>query len=204
MSSVGQRRPPRQSVFILPVGLLARIVVAVLVALALIAVAVSGVLGRLADGTVVADSATVAVHQAAAERDLETGYAAETDQVKKARGLHLAISDQQADAIANKALTDLATLRHSALVAMGQALGATADSAEVYAKTTEQSMDARKGQPQPSVAPVLLAPRLYAIVSRFNQLATQLADQATADLTQSPPVSPTPTPRPTPTPTPTR
>jgi len=198
------RQPSRQRVFILPIGLLARIVVAVLVAVVLAAFVVSGVLGRLAGGAVVADGATVAVHQAAAERDLETGYAAATDQVKKARALHLAISDQQADAIANKALADLATLRHSALVTMSQALGATADGAEVYAKTAEQSMDAGRGQPQPSVAPVLLAPRLYAIVSRFNAVATQLSDQATADLTQSPPTSPTPTPRPTPTPTPTR
>ena len=187
-----------------------RTIAAAIAAIVLIAVVMSGVISRAAGGTTVADAPTVALHQAAAERDLDAGYVAATDQVKKARGLKLAISAQQADAIASKALTDLATLRHSALLSIGQALGMSADGAEGYAKSTEQASDARRGQPQPSVAPVLLAPRLFSIVSRFNEIATQLADQATADLTQSvaptpsPSATATPTSRPTPSPTSTR
>jgi hypothetical protein len=195
---------PRQNVFIIPFGLVGRIV-GVIVVLALVAVLIaSGTLSRAASGTVVADRATVAAHQAAAERDLERGYETATDQVRKARALKLAIGAAQADAIASKALGDLATLRHSALFSLSQILGATSDAAEAYAKSTEQALDAKRGQAQPSTAPVLLAPRLYAIVTRFDQLATQISDQAVADLTASPGSSPAPSPRPTPTPTPTR
>jgi len=196
---VTQRVPPRprQNVFVIPFGLVARIVGAIVV-LALVVVLVgSGALARAASGTVVADRATVAAHQAAAERDLERGYEVATDQVRKARALKLAISSTQADAIANKALADLSNLRHSALFSMSQVFGATSDAAEAYAKSTEQSLDARRGQPQPSVTPVLLAPRLYAIVTRFDQLATQISDQAVADLTQSSGAPATPTPSPT-------
>ena len=198
--------------FIVPLGLVARVAIAVAVVVALAALIASGAVVRAASGTVVADRATVSAHQAATERDLERGYEAATDQVRKVRALKLAIPTQQADAIAAKALGDLATLRHSALVSLAQTTGATADAAETYAKATELALDAKRGQPQPSVAPVLLAPRLYAIVTRFDQLATQLSDQATADLTQSPTTvptatpssSPTASPRPTPTPSPTR
>jgi type II secretory pathway pseudopilin PulG len=190
-------------------GRLIQIVGAVLLALVLIGLVASGALARLATGTVVADRTSVAVQQAATERDLERGYEQATDHVRQARALKLAITAQQADAIANKAFTDLFTLRHSALVAIAQTLGG-ADAAEAYAATMEKTLDAKRGQPQPSTAPVLLAPRLYTIVARFNDLATQIADQATTDLTQSTPStpapSPTPSPRPsvTPTPSPTR
>jgi len=207
---VSQPRAPRksrQNVFIIPFGLVGRIVGAVAV-LALVALFVaSGALARAAGGMVVADRATVAAHQAAAERDLERGYETATDQVKKARALKLAIGAAQADAIATKALADLATLRHSALFSLSQILGAGNDAAEAYAKSTEQALDAKRGQPQPSAAPVLLAPRLYAVVTRFDQLSTQISDQAVTDLTQSPSapaVTPTPSVRPTPTPSPTR
>ena len=210
MSQRTPRRSAPRAVFVLPARLLGGIIVALSAAMLLLTVIASGTLARVAGGAVVADRATVAVQQSAAERDLDVGYGAAVDQVRKARALHLAIPTQQADTIANKALTDLATLRHSALLSLSQQLGASADAAEGYARSTEQAIDARRGQPQPSAAAVLLAPRLYAIVSRFNELATQIADQATTDLTQSPPASPTPsptaTPRPaaTPTPTPTR
>ena len=208
MSQRGARRPA-PSVFILPMGRLIRIVGVVVVALFLIGLVASGTLARLASGTVVADRASVAAQQAATERDLQRGYEQATDRVREIRALKLAITAQQADAIANKALSDLATLRHNALVAIGQTLGG-ADAAEVYATSTEKALDARRGQPQPSVAPVLLAPRLYTIVARFNDLATQIADRAAGDLSQTTPAtSPTPNPtssqRPTtPTPTPTR
>lgn len=203
MSTRAPRRAPSRMV-VLPIGVLVRIVVAVILVAAILALAASGTIARVAGGTVVADRPAVASQQTVTERDLERGYEQATDHVRQARALKLAIPAAQADTIANKALADLLTLRHSALLSLGQLLGATADAAEVYAKTTEQALDARRGQPQPSVEPVLLAPRLYAIVSRFNDLATQIGDRATTDLTQSPAPSPTTSPRATPTPSPTR
>lgn len=198
MTQRAPRRPIRQRVFILPVGLLLRTVVAALAAILMIAVIASGAIGRVAGGSLVADRTAVAQQRAAAERDLAVGYESATDQVRKVRALKLAISAQQADTISTKALTDLATLRHSALVSLGQIFGAAADAAENDARSTEQAMDAKRGQPQPSAAPVLLAPRLYGIVARYNDLATRITDQATADLTQSPPASPASSPTPSP------
>ena len=199
------RRPSRPRVFVLPVGLLVRIIVAVLAVLGAIALIGSGAIGRVVGGTVVADRGAVVVQRSTAERDLEVGYESATDQLRKARALRLAIPAAQADTIANKALADLATLRHSALVSIGQLVGGTPEAAESEAKTTEQTMDAKRGQAQPSVTPILLAPRLYSIVSRFNDLATQITDKATAELTQSSPTSPAPSvsasPRATPSPT---
>jgi len=195
------QRARRAPTFVVAIGTVVRAVVLVLIGVALIGVVASGVLARAASGTTVAGQAAVAGQQDVAVRDIERGYEQATDQVRKARGLKLAISAQQVDAIANKALVDLATLRHSALVSLVQTTG-TAGDAEGYATSTGEALDATRGQPRPSVAPALLAPRLYAIVSRFDQLATAISDQATADLTQSP--TPTPAGRSTPTPSPSR
>lgn len=202
--SDGARLPRRrQRQFVLPVGTLVRAIAGVLAVFIVGGLFVTGAFSRVANGSLVADSAAVAEQQATAVRDLERGYEQTVDQVKKARALRLAITAPQADAIANKALGDLFTLRHSALLSLAQLLGSSGDPLEAYAKSTEQALDAKAGQ-QPTAPPVLLAPRLYAIVSRFNDLATQLADKATADLTQ--PATPAPSPRPgaTPSPTPTR
>lgn len=185
-----------------------RAILIVLVVGAGIALVASGVLQRAATGTTVADNGTVLLQQAAAARDIGRGYDQAVDQIRKARALKLAISAQEVDAIATKALTDLVTLRHSALLSLSQTTGSSTDDAAAYAKSTEQQMDAARdmplasGTPVASSSPVLLAPRLYAIVSRFNQLASTISDRATADLTRSP--TPSPSRQPTPTPTPTR
>lgn len=197
-----RRASARERSLVLPVGVIARTVLVVLALALALALAASGVVGRAAGGITVADANQVAIQRAATERDLGQGYEQATAQVKKARALRLAISTQQADAIANKALTDLFTLRHSALVSLTQTLGSAADAAEASAKSTEQALDAKPGSAQASAPPVLLAPRLYAIVARFNDLATRLSEQATFDLTQSP--TPAPSARPSATPSPTR
>lgn len=198
MTPRAPRRSERERVFVLPMGLLARVILGVIAALVLVGVIASGAIGRAAGGTVVADASAVALQRSTAERDLDAGYEAAADQVRKVRALKLAISNQQADAVANKALADLMTLRHSALVSIAQQIGRSADVAEGEARATEQLLDAKRGQPQSSVTPVLLAPRLYAVVARFNDLATQITDRATADLTQSQP-APSANPRPSPT-----
>ena len=195
------RAPRRRTpVFVVPIGLLVRSVIGVGAAVLVLVLVASGEVGRLAGGTTLADRPAVAAQQLVAERDLARGYGVATDQVSKARDLKLAIPAQQADAIAKKALADLFTLRHSALVSLAQLTGSPADAAESYAKQTEEAMDAKRGQPASASEAVLLAPRLYAIVARFNDLATRISDQATTELTQSP--TPAPSARPTPTPTP--
>lgn len=198
------RRPPRRPapVLLVPAGLVLRTLVIVLLLAAATLLIASGALQRAASGTTVADSGAVLDQQAAAARDVGRGYDQSAEQVKKARALKLAIGAEQADTIANKALGDLFTLRHSALVSLAQTTGGSAASAETYATTTEKALDAARGAPVASAAPVLLAPRFYAIASRFNQLATSISDQATTALTASP--TPAPTIRPTPSPTPTR
>jgi hypothetical protein len=197
-------RRPRQSMFVLSLGWLVRIVLAVLAVMLLIGVIATGTVQRAATASVIADAGTIAAQRSVAERDLERGYEQATDQVRKARALNLAITAQQADTIANQALADLFTLRHTALIAVAQSFGTVADAAEGYARSTEQALDARRGQPQASAVPLLLAPRLYSIVSRFNDLATQLSDKAVADLTQAATPVPTATSRPAPTPSPSR
>ena len=192
-----QRGTRRSRQFVLPVGRLMRIVVVVLAVMIVLGVVASGVVQRAAGGSAVADAASVAAQRSVVERDLERGYELSVDHVRKGRALNLAISAQQADTIANKALADLFTLRHNALAAIGQTFGSSNDASETYAKTAEQALDAKRGQPQPSAAAVLLAPRLYAIMSRFNDFATQLSDKAVADLTQAAAPAPTPTPAPT-------
>ncbi len=205
-----QTRTRRARQFVLPVGRLVRIVVVVLAVMIVLGIVASGIVQRAAGGSAVADTTAVAAQRSVVERDLERGYEGSVDHVRKGRALNLAISAQQADTIANKALADLFTLRHNALAAVAQTFGSNNDASETYAKSAEQALDAKRGQPQPSAAAVLLAPRLYAIVSRFNDFAAQLSDKAVADLTQaaSPTPAPTPAPsatgRPSSTPTPSR
>lgn len=167
---------------------------ATLVAVLLIAgVAFSGALARGGMAMTVAGREEVVAQQAAAERHIGRGYDQAVDQVRKARALRLAIPAAQADAIATKALADLFALRHSALVSLGQAIGMGTDDAERYARTAEQVADVRSsGAARPSPTAVLLAPRLYAIVARMGELATQLSDAATTALTASPTPSPSP------------
>jgi hypothetical protein len=171
-------------------------VVALLIIVALVA---TGVVARAADATTVAGSAALKTQQAAAERDVERAYEKAVDQVRKVRALNLAITAAQADAIATKALSDLKALRHSAFVSLAGVLG-IAD-AEPYATATDARFDQAPVATQPAPTPVLLAPRLYAIVTRMNELATQLSDQATTGLT-APVATPAPTAAPSPSRTP--
>ena len=150
-----------------------------------------------------ATTAQLAYQQGAVERDIERAYEQATTQITKVRALNLAIPAAQADQIATKALADLKTLRHNAYVSLAGLLGLTANESESYATTTEQRFDKAPVAAAPSPTPVLLAPRLYTIVSRMSELATQLTDQATTALTApGPSASPAPTARPSGSPSP--
>ncbi len=178
---------------------------AALASLIVTAVALLIVIGALSvaranEPLAVANAAEMKVQQAAVERDIQRAYEQATTQVAKVRALNLAISAAQADAIAGKALSDLRALRHSAFVSVGQILKMSAPDAETYAALTEQRFDQQQAgaSPSPAPSPVLLAPRLYTIVSRMSELATQLADNATTALTASPSQSPSPSASPSP------
>jgi hypothetical protein len=168
-----------------------------LIVVAMALLMVTGVLARVTDPSTVAAAPVIATHQAAVERDVERAYELAVAQVRKVRSLNLAISAQQADTIAAKASTDLLALRHSAFVAVGQLLSMSATDAESYATATEQRFNQTPLSAQPAPSPVLLAPRLYAIVSKMSEVATQISDKATTDLTAPAPTG-TPTPAPTP------
>jgi len=151
-----------------------------------------------------ANPAQLKVQQTAVERDVERSYEQAVEQVRKVRALNLAITAAQADQIATKALTDLHTLRHSAFLSLGQTMGMAPAEAESYGTATEARFDqAPVSKETASPAPVLLAPRYYAVVSRMSELATLIGDQATTALTApastespTPSVAPSPSARP--------
>ncbi len=177
---------------------------ALIVVLLLLALTASGVVARAAEANTVASSSVLQAQQSAAERDVERAYEAAVEQVRKVRALNLAITPAQADAIATKAFGDLKALRHSGLVSLGQVLGLA--NVEPYATATEQRFDQTPVSTQPAPTPVLLAPRLYSIVTTMSQLAGQLSDQATTALTApaattAPTAAPSASPSRAPTPT---
>jgi hypothetical protein len=121
--------------------------------------------------------------------------------VKKVRALNLAISAAQADTIAAKALNDLKLLRHSGLVSLGTVLGVTVPTRNP-APRDRATLRSDPAHGSARSLPVLLAPRLYAVVARMSELATQLSDRATTELT-APAATPAPTTAPSPSRTPT-
>ena len=192
-----------------------RLVLAVVAAIVLLAlIFLVGAVAHSNEPIATANPAQLKVQQAAVERDVERSYEQAFEQVRKVRGLNLAITAAQADQIANKALTDLHTLRHSAFQSLGQIMGMAPSEAEAYSTATETRFDQSPvSRDTVSPAPVLLAPRYYAVVSRMSELSTLIGDQATTALTAPPPsaspapsVAPSPTARPstTPSPSPTR
>jgi hypothetical protein len=140
----------------------------------------------------VASGAELDAQRAASERAVQRIFAAGLEQLKTTRSLKLAIADAQAATIEQKYTDQLKALRHTALEAVGDAYGQTADASARYATQTEAKLDAA-GAAAATDAPVLLAPRLYAIVERMGLLTSQLSDQGIREMTQSTP-SPTPTP----------
>jgi hypothetical protein len=176
-----------------------------LLAVLVVAAALAG-LGLIAAAgapRITASAAELDAQRGAAERAIQRIYAAGVDQLKTTRSLKLAITDAQAAAIQAKYNDQLAALRRGALEAVGAANGLLADASTAYAKQVEAQLDAAL----PSSPPVLLAPRLYAIVEKMGQFTSTVTDQGIREMTQSPAAptaSPTPstTARPSPTPSP--
>ncbi|MDP9281098.1 MAG: hypothetical protein M3P38_03250 [Chloroflexota bacterium] len=163
---------------------------AVVVAVAIVAVAArTGVLASSFDPVAIADSRAIGVQRTAAERGIQRAYANAVEQLRKTRELRLAITAQQAAAIETKTVAALKTLRNSAFVSVAEAFGQSGEAAQRYATETAARFDASSAAPPSDV--VLLAPRLYSIVARMSQLAAQLADNGTREMT-NPDASPSP------------
>jgi hypothetical protein len=158
------------------------------------AVARTGVLASSFDPITVADSRALGIQRTATERGIQRAYTTAVEQLRKTRELRLAITAQQAAAIEAKTVAELKTLRQSAFVSTAEAFGTTGDAAQRYATDTAARLDATASATQSDV--VLLAPRLFTIVARMSELAAQLADRGTRDMT-TPDATPSPTPPPT-------
>lgn len=166
------------------------IALAVLFAAAIATLVVrTGALASTFDPVAVADPRALGIQRTAAERGIQRAYAKGVEQLRKTRELRLAITAQQAAAIEAKTLDELKTLRNSAFVSLAEAFGPSGDAAQRYASETAARLDASAGAAPSDV--VLLAPRLYAIVARMSELAAQLADNGTREMTNPDP-SPSP------------
>jgi hypothetical protein len=129
----------------------------------------------------VGDSLLVDVQRAATENDIARGFRTATQTLDKTKDLVLKISEQQAATFRAKGMDDLRTVRHAALVALGTTVGMTEGAAETYAKATEARLDA----PNDVIVPTLLAPDLYAIVARADQLYGQATDATVQQMTSA-------------------
>ncbi len=168
------------------------LVIVFVVAIGLVALARSGVVARVLEPRAIATAADTDKQRAATERAIQRAHAAAVDQLRRSRALKLPITDAQAAAIEASNLADLRTLRHSALVSLSQALGQGAGDAEAYATVTEQRLDASPVPEKLLNESVLLAPKLFAIVQKMDEISVQIADRGTRAMTVSPSASPRP------------
>jgi hypothetical protein len=142
--------------------------------------------------TVGGQSALIA-QRVAVEHDLQRAWSAAVDQLAKINELVLPVGKNEAQAITQKALDDLRTVRRNALAAVGTSLGMSVADAEAYVRATDSGLEAQTFANEPGV---LLAPDLDAIVTRATQLYAQVGDAAAKQLTIPKTATPTPTPTP--------
>jgi hypothetical protein len=146
-----------------------------------------------------ASSGALATQRVAAEHAVQRAWSAAADQLSKLNELVLPVSKTEAQAITQKALADLRTVRRNALAAIANAIGMSPTDAEAYVRATEPQLEGQTFANEPGV---LLAPDLDAVVTRSAQLYAQVGDAAAKQLTQPRTASPTPSPTPTPSPRP--
>lgn len=141
----------------------------------------------------------------ATEQGIARGFTAAVDQLAKLNELVLPVSKADAQAITEKAQTDLRVVRRNGLVRVAEILQMPAADAEAYVRTTDAQLERSSFT---SDAGVLLPPGLNAVVTRANQLYAQVGDAAAKQLTQArpsaTPAAPPGTPQaPSPSPSPT-
>jgi hypothetical protein len=145
--------------------------------------------------------AGLTAQRAATEQGIARGFVAAAEQLRKlTTELVLPVSKAEAQTISDRALSDLRTVRRTALAAVAQTLGMDTADADAYVRATDTRLDASTFSTD---AGILLAPDLSAIVARANALYAQVGDAAAKQLTQPRPASPSPSPAPSPSPSPT-
>ena len=175
-----------------------RALLAVVVAVAVLA-GLSFAANALAP-TTFATQSELDAQRASAERSLQKIYLAGVGQLRTSAGLKHALSDAEVQAIERKYEDQMQQLRVTALQALATAFGQSADQGSQYAAAAVPRLDAMG--PTPTGAPALLAPRLFVVVDRMQQLTSSLTDTGIREMGQTP--SATPTARPSASPSPSR
>jgi len=140
--------------------------------------------------TTVGAANALAGQRVAAEHDIARSWNAAVDQLRKINDLVLPVTKSEAQAITDKAVADLRTVRRNALAAIANKLGMSAGDADAYVRATDPLLEGQSFANEPAV---LLAPDLDAIVTRAAQLYTQVGDAAAKQLTE-PRATPAPSP----------
>ncbi len=144
--------------------------------------------------TTVADTSSLTTQRVAAEHAIARAWTSAVDQLRKVNELVLPVTKAEAQAITDKAITDLRLVRRNALVAIATEMGMSTADADAYVLATDPLLE---GQSFANEAGVLLAPDIDAIVTRATQLYAQVGDAAAKQLTQAKATpAPTPTARP--------
>jgi hypothetical protein len=126
----------------------------------------------------------------AATHAVQRGYIRATGQLDQVRRLTLAIPEAQANAIERKARDELGAVRREALATIAGLIGLKGAQIEPYVLSTERELERADVASEPGV---LLAPQLFNVVRRSDELLAQVADRAVRELTGS---GPSPSPRP--------
>jgi hypothetical protein len=141
----------------------------------------------------VAGPQSLGAQRVAAEHDIQRAWVAAAAQLAKLNDLVLPVTKSEAQAITEKAVADLRTVRRNALGAIGSAVGMSPADAEAYVRTTDPVLET---QTYADEASVLLAPDLDGVVNRAVQLYAQVGDAAAKQLTQPKAAAPSPSSRP--------
>jgi hypothetical protein len=144
--------------------------------------------------TTVAGPNALATERVAAEHAVARAWTAAVDQLRKLNELVLPVTKAEAQAITDKAVADLRTVRRDALATIAKEIGMSAADVDAYVRATDPILEGQSFANEPSV---LLAPGLDAIVTRASQLYAQVGDAAAKQLTQ-PKATPAPTSTPRP------
>jgi len=197
----------REGAIVLPFRTVIRIAAGVVVLLVLIVIGIQPAareaIARVTDPRTTASQAALEQQRTATEHAVQRGYLKATGQLAEVRKLTLAIPASQAASIADKALADLRGIRHDALTAVGSRLGLIAPQLDAYVTAAETQLGENAFADD---KPVLLAPDLYAVVARADDLFQRAGDAAIRELTKAPsapPPTPSPTVRPSPSGSPT-
>ncbi len=138
--------------------------------------------GAFFERRLVGDAGLMAAQQRATENALARGFMKAAEQLQKAQTeLVLPISADASAQIVAKAMGDLRSVRAAALAAVAGAYGMPQTESDAYVRSAASRLDA----PNAAIPAILLAPELYAIVNRADQLFAQASDAGVTQMTKS-------------------